>query len=384
MHILIIPSWFPKNNNDIAGIFFRDQAEALKKYGHDIGIIAQYPISVIDLLNHHEKISSIEKNNNLIIFRSYFTVFLPKVPFGVFLLWYRVAKKQFIEYVKLNGKPEIIHAHSALYGGAIAVKIGQKYKIPVVITEHSSAYHLNLLKSWEVKLAQSTFLKANVCICVSHSLARQLNKIVDKNIIVISNVVAHRFFSEPIREAPNKKMIKILSIGSLDKNKRQAFLIEAFKLAHTMNNNLELLIVGNGCEYDNLTILSKNLSLENSISFLGSRTPDRIPYLISTVDIVVISSQYETFGVAAAEALAIGKPVISTECGGPQDIITNETGILTPVNNINAFAAAIIEIASNLKKYDSLKIRSYAIKKFSGHTISEQLTNIYRELLDKC
>jgi glycosyltransferase involved in cell wall biosynthesis len=62
--------------------------------------------------------------------------------------------------------------------------------------------------------------------------------------------------------------------------------------------------------------------------------------------------------------MACGKPVIATDCGGPADFINKEKRILVPVGDVNEISNAILEMAENIKSYDSEMIRKIFSRKF--------------------
>lgn len=387
MHILLIPSWFPKHRNDLAGVFFWDQAEALRQIGHEVGVLVQYPVGLKNSLKKRQKLTSGDVDG-VVIYRNHFIAAIPKIPYGIYWLWKHAAYRQFTKYLARHGRPDVIHAHSALYGGAIAVRLGRKFGIPVVITEHSSAFALNLLSQWELRLAKAAFAAADECIAVSETLAGEVRRLLgdrEREILVVPNVVARRFLACQPKSHSGKGGKKIiLNIGSLDVNKAQFDLIAAFAKVVRQNQNAELWLVGDGPERPRLETLSASLGLTNKVKFLGNMPPDKIPALLAEADLLAISSHYETFGVVAAEALVLGKPVVSTRCGGPNDIVTVRDGVLVPVNSSEQLGAAMEYVIQNPDAYDVADIASRARLRFDGATIARRLTDIYEALQLAC
>jgi glycosyltransferase involved in cell wall biosynthesis len=83
------------------------------------------------------------------------------------------------------------------------------------------------------------------------------------------------------------------------------------------------------------------------------------------------------------EAMASGIPVAATRCGGPNDIVTDKTGILTEVDNPSMLRDAIIKIHSDYKKYDSEEIRNYVISTFGFNPFLKRINSIYQLCLSK-
>jgi len=93
-------------------------------------------------------------------------------------------------------------------------------------------------------------------------------------------------------------------------------------LKKTSNINFILKIAGSGEELNNLKDLTKNLQLENSIEFLG--WVDNSIDFFNNIDIFILSSLIETFGLVLLESMKYRVPIITTNCDGPKEILQNE------------------------------------------------------------
>lgn len=202
------------------------------------------------------------------------------------------------------------------------------------------------------------------------------------HIKVIPNVVSKRFFDTPVREYASPSSLRILSVGSLDTNKNQANLMRAYTRIVNEIADAELWIVGDGPERRNLEILAGELLKRGQVRLFGGLPPKNLPSVMSSANVVVISSNYETFGLVAAEALVLGKPVVSTRCGGPEDIVADYDGLLVPTDSHEKLAAAILHIYRNPCEFDSTGISKRAKIRFSGAMISSVLTGSYMEVLE--
>jgi glycosyltransferase involved in cell wall biosynthesis len=383
VHVLLMPSWFPRRRGDSGGIFFLEQAEALHQYGHRIGVLAQYAISLKDLLVARAQPES-RTTDGLVIYRDQFIVWLPKVPTGTFHLCKATALKQFKRYCENHGRPDVIHAHSVLYGGAIATRVGEVFGIPVVLTEHSSIIGQGRLRTWERRLVLRTISDTDACIAVSNSLAADLKSNLDfsGHIEVVPNLVSDRFISHPLApRIAGKASARIVSVGSLDSNKAQSNLIIALVDLVKRYKSIELYIVGEGPERAALRALARNLGISERVRFFGSISPEKVPDVVYAADVLVVSSLYETFGLAAAEALALGTPVVSTPCGGPSDIIASSDGVIVAERSPAALAAGIAHVIENPEQYDRIEISTRARSRFNGFRVAERLTKIYSRVL---
>jgi glycosyltransferase involved in cell wall biosynthesis len=99
--------------------------------------------------------------------------------------------------------------------------------------------------------------------------------------------------------------------------------------------------------------------------------------------VIVLSSNFETFGLVLAEAMACGKPVISTRSGGPEDFVTEETGILVSAHDSSALAEALIQMRQRYDRYDPALIRAHCVERFSERQFVRKLEDIYRQVIVK-
>ena len=83
-----------------------------------------------------------------------------------------------------------------------------------------------------------------------------------------------------------------------------------------------------------LEALVQEKALTEQVTFLGSLTREQVRQEVSEADAFVLSSEYETFGVVVIEALALGKPVIATRCGGPESIVVPSVGYLVEILSV--------------------------------------------------
>jgi glycosyltransferase involved in cell wall biosynthesis len=98
-------------------------------------------------------------------------------------------------------------------------------------------------------------------------------------------------------------------------------------------------------------------------------------------DLLVIASTFETFGVVVIEALASGKPVVSTRCGGPEDVLGDPAlGALCPREDAGALAGAILDVARRLPSLDGARIRESAVQRFDLRVIARDLEAVYQEI----
>ena len=168
---------------------------------------------------------------------------------------------------------------------------------------------------------------------------------------------------------------------SLVKEGRIRLCISAFKKVQEDNVAIELDIIGDGPERDDLERMVASLDLGDNISFHGKKGKNEVISLLCQSDCFVLSSRSETFGVVYAEAMAVGIPVIATDCGGPSEFVNANQGLLVPVGDVNALAEAMEKFARGEFKYSGNEIREYCRSLFSSASIANQISNIYKSVI---
>ena len=133
--------------------------------------------------------------------------------------------------------------------------------------------------------------------------------------------------------------------GRMVNKKGFHILLEAFKKLTKNDAKAELIIGGDGPEIASLKALSENLGLRERVKFIG--WVKDVESFLKKIDIFVLPSLDEPFGIAVLEAMAMGKPVVSTRSQGPSEILNNKNAYLTEVNNIESLFQGMISAAGS-------------------------------------
>lgn len=375
MRVFVISKGMPTEQYPLNGIFEFDQAEALARSGAEVAML------VIDFRSGSYKrkygLSEYETEG--------VRVFELSLPLGLYrralpLLRYLLIKV-YKKAVKACGQPDIIHAQ--FYSiGAIAAVLKKRYKVPFVITEHSSKLNTDLqnISQLDLNLAKSAYQCADKLIAVSHALAANLKNNFQVEATVIPNIVDVSQF-QYVERTP-KDDFTFISVGNLVKIKGFDQLLEAFAKAFKADNAVKLSIVGDGPELENLQNTVTRLNLNGKVSLLRTIGRNRIKSFYQEGDAFVLASHSETFGVVFIEAMATGLPVIATSCGGPNDIVTENAGYLIPVDDRQALVSALQAMRNNAYNFNSLEISRNCIEKYSPETVGRQIIEAYASVSD--
>ncbi|MDM1272923.1 glycosyltransferase [Acinetobacter indicus] len=379
MHILILPSWYPKDEKDVNGCFFREQAIHLARRVKKVGVISIHVSSFFEIFKSSNKLE--KYNDNGINGIRYHTInYVPILS----ILEYR--KKSALEnlfnvYVKDNGIPDLIHAQCSYEAGLWARFLKKKYNINYIITEHSSIYGRNIVAQRNKNKILDAISNASKLITVSRALGMDMNNFFNStfNFEVVPNSLSDESKINYKKEKNDK--FKFINIAHMNKNKNQKIIIQAFSLFLKKGYDAVLYIGGDGVERESLEKLVASLNLNKNVVFLGKLSRNNVYEEINKSHCMILSSNYETFSVIALEALSQGVPVISTKCGGPEDFINKSNGILVEPNNEISLYNAMKQIYEKYDIYDLKKIQEDTINNFNGETVSKKLIKIFKAVV---
>jgi D-inositol-3-phosphate glycosyltransferase len=134
-----------------------------------------------------------------------------------------------------------------------------------------------------------------------------------------------------------------------------------------------------------LQALKDELGISDMVTFLGRRAQDVLPYFYAAADIVVMPSLYESFGMAALEAMACGTPVVASDVGGLSFVVRNgETGFLVPDRDPHALAAQLSQLLQDAKLRQQLGKRGAEVaQEYSWTRIADQMQDLYTQVNKK-
>ena len=115
---------------------------------------------------------------------------------------------------------------------------------------------------------------------------------------------------------------------------------------------------------------------------VGSVEHEHMTNIYAAHDFIVVPSIHETFSLVCAEALACGRPVIATRCGGPEEVIPQGGGILVPVGDVTALSCALLDALSGEIEFDAQKNIDYVVSTFSLDRLINELENVYANLIE--
>lgn len=381
LHVLVIPTWYPNGKDKLIGIYHKTFCKALVEDGKvDVNMLYIDRQGIRQLPKY-----PFMKKRYDDVYEGY-TVYIRRM-MSVSKLGYKMQvraytkalEKLFKEYVKINGRPDVIHAHVAVPAGYAAAVIGKKYGIPVMVTEHAFRHF-----SYPDAKDYVDFVMENTRFtCVSEYLRTMLKEKHNISAEILANVVDTAVFNKP-RQPKEDGVFRLVTVSALRPGKCVDDTIKALKILRDNNEigKFEFTVVGNGEAEDIYRQAMDDLNMNDVVSFVGRKTPEEASEYLSCADALVIASNIETFGIPAIEALAAGVPVVTTRCKGPEGFLDEKCAEFCEIENPEDLARAIKRMYDRRGTFDEDYLRSVA-DRFGSKSIAEQAYEMYKELADK-
>lgn len=375
MKVLIVSRGLPQSDNPTFGIFELDQAKALAHEGIEVVFFA------VDLrsIRRRRKFGIVKSVHDGI---NCYTISIPlgNVPPNIFCTVGSMALNYLYKEVFHNAaQPDIIHAHFHRQGYMAAV-LSKKTGIPLIITEHSSDIEKANIDPMLLEYAARGYRQAKKVIAVSRSLAKKIYDYTGVKCDVINNIVDTDLFT-PKTERKSRECFRFISVGRLEEPKKVEDLIIAFAKVCSQRKDVRLDVYGAGEKMSLAQDLIQENHLEDKVKLWGAVKRSDLPLALKEADCFILLSNSETFGVAYIEALASGIPVIATRCGGPEEFMKPEYGLLINKNSVDEAENAMLYMLDNVGCYNSKKISTEIRTRFSPESIGKQLVAEYGEII---
>ena len=269
-------------------------------------------------------------------------------------------------------KPDLLHVQY-MTPGLLPIIAARLARVPrVFATVHQPATPYGAQARALLRLA------ARLCerfICVSEAAERSwFGSVNEGRHLTIHNAVDTRRIEELVRATSTSTGLVIGAVSRLRHEKGVDVLLDAFAIVQKQFPQAHLLIVGDGPD---------RAALEQratpNVEWAGQQSWERAIALMATMDIVVVPSRFEGFGLTAAEAMAAGKPVVASDVDGLREVV-GDAGVLVPAGDASALAAALARLANDAAARAALgrKARERVENNFSLESFRQKLLACYR------
>lgn len=284
---------------------------------------------------------------------------------------------------------EILHVHYAIPHAVSAYLAKQILgsKLPKVITTlHGTDILLVGRNPSFHDITRHVIENSDAATCVSHFLQKETEGLfqINQNLTVIPNFVNTSLFvpGKGLRKrfAPGGERI-FMHLSNFRPLKRVEDVIRVFALV-AKDVPSRLLMVGDGSQMPLARQLTEDLKVYDKVIFLSRQR--EVASLLATADIFLVTSEMESFGLAALEAMSCGVPVIGTRCGGLQEVVKEGlTGFLSAVGDIEDMARNCLRLLSDEKLYLEMRraARSRAVELFDANVVVPLYEQCYQRVL---
>ena len=368
MKILMIPSWYGTKTAPLLGSFYKEQAEELVARGHDVAVLYAEVGGSLRPSDNGMTHAVVNGVNTYVWVRPNLT---PRFERG--RCWQRTQMLETL-YRKLEkewGRPDVVNLRSSLQGYE-AVTLCRRHNLPLFFMEHSSFVVTEGADSPALTRLRTVMDAAQVNACVG-SVLMKVMKPIDDNTRLIPDFVDERRFA--IGEKSDKDApFTFAAMGQLRPIKGHDTLIRAFaRLRELTDRPVRLNIAGTGGLREYLQGVIDTEGVADACKLVGAIPRDEVKNFMNDCDCFICSSRTEMLSCVLHECAACGRPAIGTMCGGPQDIITEKSGVLVPVDDIEAMAQAMLAMLDKAVTYDREAIRASIIERFGRDTVCDAL-----------
>ncbi|EJF11739.1 MULTISPECIES: glycosyltransferase [Pontibacter] len=401
MNVFIIPSWYPSKDNPLNGTFIEEQTYNLCGFVPNINIGVSLwgqkdNQTLLWLKDHIWNIPKIFSASlvststaiipNLTIYKSPTYIWSRKIFKGNLKGIIRANMNNIEQFVEQYGRVDLIHAHVGYPAGRIALELGRKLHIPYIITEHMIPFpsHYDTDKQGNLtSYYRQPYMQAAANVAVGESLRKTMISMGLPNVKTIPNFIDETLFKSlnNISKLSLPSKFTFLTVCEIIPRKGIDVLLYAIKILSQKGINATFRIGGTGPLIEEYKAMAMKLNIEHCIEWLGPLTRERARNEHQQASAFVLPSHDESMGIVYIEALACGKPIIATRCGGPETIVKDINGILIEKNNPNELAAAILFMMKNYDMYDAHAIRQDFLNRYSKKAVIPQLINLYQEVI---
>lgn len=382
MHVLFLPKWYPGRKDPQLGDFLRKQALAAAAHVRmsvvhvealaDLGAGEKESLNTTDgawelTVRYHPSLSGMGLWRKAVNFLRYWSA----------------AKRGWHRVLEERGRPDLIHAYILVRPALFAWRTAARNKIPYIISEQSSEYldgtyaRKSSLFRW---LSRFLFKHAAAVTAVSAWLGDELVRHgLCEQFHVVPNVIPGLDRQLPASGTPGQFLVVA---DLVDRTKNVSGILRALRKARQTDQRIMLAVIGDGPDRTMLQSLAVELGIVEVVRFLGRLPNTEVLEHTGRTFAAIVNSNVETFSVVTGEALAQGKPVIATRCGGPVAFITPENGKLINVRDDAALAQAMLDMTKDATRFDPASIRRSVSDRFSPEAVGRAFFTTYQRVMD--
>lgn len=298
--------------------------------------------------------------------------------------WFRLYKSILREYIRQEGRPDLVHVHIPMKAGIAALWLERKSGIPFLVTEHWGIYNEVAEDRYKLRsplfryFTRKIFKRAAAFLSVSRFLATGVNEqVVSKNFEIIPNAADTKLF---FYRAPAGRPFRFIHVSNMVPLKNAEGILRVFASLQKEFPEISLRMVGD--REPAIRKLAAGLGLfPGVVQFTGEIAYEEVAKEMQDADCLVLFSHIENSPCVIGEALCCGLPVIASRVGGIPELVNEKNGILVPAADETALLQAMKQIRLSIQQYNRPAIARDAAAFFSYETTGRQFLELYNRLL---
>lgn len=382
MNVLVASHIYPSRTYPSRGTFVHNQALFLQAFCQ-LEILAAVPwFPAVSGFGRWSKYGTVEEYENLDglkIQHPRYLTFPRRVLFDLVWRSYLTMLRRSVAVV-----PDIIHAHFAYPDGLAAVEYGRQIGRPVVISVHGHDVREipDANRRWR-ELVSRALMAADAVIASSADIRLRVRNlgVPEKHIYAIPQGVDCKLFRPTQRRSiTGDACWQLLYAGRFDERKGLAVLLDAVAQLKATGQNVCLTMVGGDVlsgEADRFKRQAEALGIQDEVKFVDAVPWQEMTEYMAATDIFVLPSYYDSFGIVLIEAMACGKPVVATRCGGPNDIVEPGMGELVAVGDAGQLAEGIQRVIDQYDQYSPESIRRRIEARYDYRQVAQNIKAVY-------
>lgn len=281
------------------------------------------------------------------------------------------------------GAFDIIHLHTILPLGGFAMGIKRRLKVPFLLQEHSAPFEMHCDTEKNTQGVKEVCHAADLILPVGKDLRLRMlryHPFSDK-FNIIPNWVRTDIFKPDGHKIEFRNKLSILTVCSAQKQKRHDRFLLLIKEMLKSGMDVRASIIGFGKSSNQVNELIEQLGLQSYVTLFDKMKKRELLKYYRDADIYICTSDHETFGIAPAEAIACGTPVLTTACGGPEFFVNEDCGEVSSDRTVEAMHNSLLNIILKLNSYDHTKMWESIHNQFGKEKYRKTIQVKYESLL---
>ncbi|WP_123041893.1 glycosyltransferase [Cohnella candidum] len=393
MKVLFLSWAYPKESSPYLGIWAHQQALALRNGGVDVEVVNSVPFIpraagfLSGKIKKYSEIPSVEKLDGVTVYHPKFIRVSPNSALDEFLfrlmgIQTKLLARRLRRQIDV-GRYQVLHAHNIFPDGAIAYRLHRKYGIPYVLTLHDvDRFHSYPKEGPHRELGSAILSHASKVLAVSNRVKSNIREHVPNGRSV--ELLYNTFWTQDhLSDTGSGKRKRIVTLASLIKRKGVHELLRAFREVLGRYPDYELMMIGQGSELGPLKKAAEELGVAGSVTFTGAMPHADAMKELARSSIFCLASWDEAFGVAYAEAMSYGLPVIGCRGEGIADVVTDGVdGLLVEPRNAEELARALFRLIEHPEEAERIGSNGRErIRELRPEAFGRKLAGIYEEIL---